>query len=111
MTEDLDRPQTTTEDVSLPALVASIGDIWVDALGLKPGELDPDTSDFFELGGYSLLAMQVITRILERFQAHLPAETFDLESALLYTIFDEPTVRALAECLQADGINSGSAVS
>ena len=110
MTEDLDRPQTT-DDVSLPALVTSIGDIWVDALGLKPGEVDPEASDFFELGGYSLLAMQVITRIIERFQPHLPADTFDLESALLYTIFDVPTVRALAECLLADGINAGSAVS
>ncbi|TMC10110.1 MAG: hypothetical protein E6J41_09085 [Chloroflexi bacterium] len=109
MSEDPDGPQTTTGDVSLPAIVASITEIWVDALGLKPGEVDPDTTDFFELGGYSLLAMQVITRILERFQAHVPADTFDLESALLYTIFDQPTVTALAECLLADGI--GSAVS
>ena len=47
------------------------------------------TDNFFELGGHSLMAMQVLARVQEAFGIELP----------LRTMFDNPTVAALAEAI------------
>jgi tyrocidine synthetase-3 len=45
--------------------------------------------DFFEVGGHSLSAVQVVTRIRRRFEVELPLRDF----------FEEPTVQAMARTL------------
>jgi acyl carrier protein len=85
--------------------IEAIVDIWADLLELERSEIDPSQSDFFQLGGHSVLAMQVVSRTLERFKARLPEDTFDVETALLYNIFDVPTVASMAECLQKNALS------
>jgi len=65
---------------------ASLAGIWEDLLGVdQVGVFD----DFFSLGGHSLLATQVVIRI-RRQHADIP----------LHSIFDSPTVAALAEAVE-----------
>jgi amino acid adenylation domain-containing protein len=45
--------------------------------------------DFFEVGGHSLSAVQVVTRVRRRFEVELPLRSF----------FEEPTVQAIARTL------------
>jgi amino acid adenylation domain-containing protein len=68
-------PRTVLEEV--------IAAIWVEILGLKRVGVH---DNFFEVGGHSLLAMQVISRIREEFQIELPVRSF----------FDGMTVERLA---------------
>jgi acyl-coenzyme A synthetase/AMP-(fatty) acid ligase/acyl carrier protein len=68
-------PRTVLEEV--------IAAIWVETLGFKRiGVHD----NFFEVGGHSLLAMQVISRIREEFHIELPVRSF----------FDGMTIERLA---------------
>jgi hypothetical protein len=63
-----------------------IYDIWCDALKMK----DISVSDnFFEIGGNSLLAISVFTRILSRFNVELSLRVF----------FDSPRIRDIAEAV------------
>jgi amino acid adenylation domain-containing protein len=72
-------PRTETE--------AALAAIWEKLLGLdQVGALD----DFFALGGHSLLATQLMSRIREQLGLNLP----------LNTLFDHPTVAALAEAAE-----------
>jgi amino acid adenylation domain-containing protein len=61
-----------------------IASIWAAILKL---EMVGRNDNFFELGGHSLLASLVVSRIRNQFQLEVP----------LRTIFDAPTVRAVAE--------------
>ncbi len=71
-------PRTVTEE----ALVS----IWADVLGLdRVGVHDP----FLDLGGHSLAATRVLSRVIERFQVALP----------LGLLLETPTVADLAEVL------------
>jgi len=65
---------------------ASIATIWTEVLGR--GQVGVD-EDFFDLGGHSLSAMRVISRINEAFAMEMPVSAF----------FDSPTVAGLAECV------------
>ncbi|MFB9905610.1 type I polyketide synthase [Allokutzneria oryzae] len=58
--------------------------LWEETLGVPDLELD---SDFFTLGGNSLQATQLLTRLRQHLDVDLPAAT----------LFDHPTVRALAD--------------
>lgn len=68
--------------------------IWQDMLGVKP--IAPD-QNYFELGGDSILAVQLFTRIEQQFQIKLP----------LTTLFDAPTIAQLAHVLQEEKCVSG----
>ncbi|GAA4727279.1 type I polyketide synthase [Phytohabitans rumicis] len=57
------------------------------ALGVDKVGID---DDFFELGGNSLVAVQLGARIRDRFRIELP----------IGTIFQQPTVRQLAQCVE-----------
>jgi acyl carrier protein len=68
-------PRTPTEE--------TLARIWADVLGIEQVGV---TRSFFELGGYSLLAMEVVSRMRETFEIELP----------LRVLFDAPTIADLA---------------
>ena len=65
-----------------------VASVWADVLGVRPS--GPD-DDFFVLGGHSLAAIRVVTRLRER-------ERADLD---LRAVFDHPTVSGLAAAVDA----------
>jgi acyl carrier protein len=73
-------PQTPTEQV--------LAQIWRELLGLEEVGV---TDNFFEYGGHSLLAIQLVSRVRSTFQLDLP----------LHSFFDAPTVRDLAALIEA----------
>ncbi|MBD2036727.1 amino acid adenylation domain-containing protein, partial [Leptolyngbya sp. FACHB-321] len=76
-------PNTTTE--------TQLVSIWAEVLKLERVGI---TDNFFELSGHSLLGTQVVSRIRDVFQMELP----------LRHLFNAPTIAALAEHLDAMGI-------
>ncbi len=78
-----------SKDKILPQslLEKQISQLWQEVLGVHTVYLD---DHFFHLGGHSLLAAKLFYRLEERFQIDLP----------LGLIFEAPTVRQLAACLQ-----------
>jgi amino acid adenylation domain-containing protein len=73
-------PRTPTQE--------ALAEVWCDVLGVKRvGEYD----DFFDLGGHSLLGMQVTTRIRQIYGVRLPVRA----------LFDAPTLAELAERVDA----------
>ncbi|MEU2874992.1 phosphopantetheine-binding protein [Streptomyces sp. NPDC007070] len=91
-------PEATTGARDIPSVTTSVVDIWADVLEVEPSTIDPMNSDFFELGGYSLLALQAIGRILATYGVD-PDEALELEGVLLNQLFETPTVAAQAACL------------
>ena len=71
-------PRTPAEEV--------VAEIWEKVLGVRPGVHD----SFFDLGGHSLKATQVVSRIRQAFGVDLP----------LRALFEDPTVAGLAERAQ-----------
>ncbi len=65
------------------AVEASIAAIWGDVLSLERVSVD---HNFFDLGGQSLAAMRIVSRIQEAFHVRLP----------LTTLFEKPTVADVA---------------
>jgi len=88
-------------DVSTAQIVALKSDtsarltrIWQEMLGVE--SISPD-QNYFDLGGDSILAVQLFVRIEQEFNAKLP----------LATLFDAPTIRELAEILQPGASSTG----
>jgi amino acid adenylation domain-containing protein len=81
------------EDTSANQAVQLVTAIWCDVLNLD--QVGP-TESFFELGGHSLLATRVISRLRQIFGIELP----------LRTLFEEPTVAALARRVK-EALRSG----
>ncbi|MER5930866.1 phosphopantetheine-binding protein [Streptomyces sp. NPDC002054] len=97
-------PATTlaTTPASTPASVSATAEtvrrIWAELLEVDAESIDIHQSDFFELGGYSLLALQAIGRLLAE-QGVDEVEAVELEGALLNRLFEDATPLAQAECL------------
>jgi amino acid adenylation domain-containing protein len=78
----------------LTSMELTLMGIWSDLLGVKQMTVQ---DDFFELGGDSLLATQVVSRIQKAFAVEIP----------LRVMFDSPTIAALVREIEERG---GSAV-
>ena len=92
------RPNERALVVPRTPLEASLVAIWREVLGKTEISIE---DNFFELGGHSLLATQVISRI--RAELHLEPP--------LSSVFDAPTIAALAERLSAgEGGRNGSSL-
>ncbi|MGP4047150.1 amino acid adenylation domain-containing protein [Streptomyces sp. 2A115] len=76
----------------------ALAEVWEGVLGLEPGTVGRD-DHFFDLGGHSLTAMRVMVRVFERFRTDIP----------LRTLFDSPTVAALAETIEQVIASEGQA--
>ncbi len=74
----------------------SLAELWSHLLGIEPvGIKDP----FFDLGGNSLLALQMLALVKKRFGVAIPA----------VTLFEAPTVQKLAAILDGQGATDTSA--
>lgn len=74
-------------------LEKTLCDLWSTILGLPKVGIE---QNFFHLGGHSLLAVQVIAKIRDIFGTSLPIQT----------LFDAPTIKTLATCIDASGPDS-----
>ena len=68
-------PQTTLQEV--------LSTVWAESLGIEKVSSE---DDFFELGGASVVATQIVSRLRQMFQMELPA----------VLLFDAPTIEKLA---------------
>jgi acyl-coenzyme A synthetase/AMP-(fatty) acid ligase len=78
--DDFDAPQTDTEQ--------TIAEIWAEVLKLKRVARE---DDFLEIGGHSLVAAQVITRVRETFEVNV----------LIRVLFENPVLADFAEAVDA----------
>lgn len=72
-------PRTETEII--------LADVWAEVLGLEKVGIE---DNFFDLGGHSLIATQLVSRLCKRFKIDLP----------LRTLFETGTVEKLAEKIE-----------
>lgn len=79
---------------TLDDITAQLTQIWQDMLGVRP--IAPD-QNYFDLGGDSILAVQLFIEIEQEFDVKLP----------LATLFDAPTVGELAQVLLQESAVSG----
>src|SRR5579864_3677189 len=91
-------PATDVSTVRIVApksdIVSRLTGIWQDMLGAE--SIGPD-QNYFDLGGDSILAVQLFIRIEQEFNVKLP----------LATLFDAPTIQELAQILQREASASG----
>ena len=62
--------------------------IWEEVLGVRPIGID---DNFFNLGGHSLAATRVVSRVIQQFQIDIP----------LQSLFQSPTVADMAAVITA----------
>jgi amino acid adenylation domain-containing protein len=85
---------TATESATEVAMMGVLSQLWADVLGTNL--IEPDTN-FFDLGGDSLLATQLVSRLRAKLGLELP----------ISALFESPTVRGLAHLVvQAQGMPS-----
>lgn len=66
-----------------------VATLWSNALGLREVGIE---DDFFELGGNSLVAVQLGSKLRQRYDLELP----------MAALFDKPTVRDLAAFIEQE---------
>jgi amino acid adenylation domain-containing protein len=86
----LPSPRGTSGKEPLSSTERAVAAIWAEVLGMDTDAIAAD-ADFFALGGHSLRATQVLSRIRARLGAKLPIRAF----------FTAPTVAALATAIDA----------
>jgi acyl carrier protein len=77
------------------AIEESLADLWTELLG---GQRVGRNDNFFELGGHSLMAMRMASTLASRHACEIPVRT----------VFEAPTLEALAARLQAAGMPAGA---
>jgi amino acid adenylation domain-containing protein len=82
-------PREPPASIALSPVATVVGEVWAEILGL--GDVAPD-EDFFSLGGHSLKATQLLSRLRQVFGVAVPLSTF----------FHRPTTAGLVEALLAD---------
>ena len=87
-----------------PELVAAVREAWSRALGIDASSIDPEKSDFFDIGGYSLLALQVIGGLIEHSDAASKERSFEIEGRLVEDLFQQPFCVAQARILQEERV-------
>lgn len=85
--EGQQRSLDTTYEPPATALESTVAALWGSALGVADVGVE---DDFFELGGNSLVAVQLSSRIRDTVQVEMP----------IAILFDHPTVRRLAQYLE-----------
>ncbi len=75
------KPRTPTEEL--------VAGIWSEVLGVAAVSC---ADNFFEIGGHSLKAVQVVSRVADRLQVELPVRA----------VFEAPTVQQLAKVVERD---------
>jgi surfactin family lipopeptide synthetase A len=78
-------------------LELQLAEIWEEVLELRPVGIK---DNFFDIGGHSLLAIRLMSKIEQAFGKNLP----------LTTLFSGPTVEQLASILRSDDFSSGSPI-
>ncbi len=76
--KEYEAPRNITEE--------KLANLWADLLGIERIGIH---DNFFALGGHSLVAMQLVSRIMESMQVELPLDT----------LFNSPTIAGLSETL------------
>lgn len=95
-------PRPTHTDPPRPGAETRIAELWADVLGRQPTSRD---ESFFDAGGNSLLAAQLVGRVREHV-GEAAAVSFDV---LLRALLDAPSVAGLAQRLEAAGAPTSSA--
>ncbi|MGB3638287.1 MAG: amino acid adenylation domain-containing protein, partial [Rivularia sp. (in: cyanobacteria)] len=86
---DLSRSEPEKEAITHTPIQEILTGIWSQVLGVEYIGIN---DNFFDLGGHSLFATQVISRIREAFQIELP----------LRCLFESPTIRELSVSIEAE---------
>ncbi len=95
--QSLPEPAAVRPDLGRPAtpprtpLEAELAEVWCSLLGRS--EVGVEDS-FFDLGGHSLLFMQLASQVRERFGVEVP----------LHVLFDAPTIEQLTVAMAASGL-------
>lgn len=97
-----------TSDVD-PELVKIVRQAWGRALDTDVSSIDPEASDFFAIGGYSLLALQVISDLIEASDGSAQDRSFEIEGRLLGDLFERPFVVNQARILAEEEVTFDSA--
>jgi amino acid adenylation domain-containing protein len=84
------RDEAATFTAPRDATEQAVAKIWAEILGIERVGID---DDFFALGGHSLKATQVVSRIRQQLKVELPLPVF----------FKSPTIAGLSSALQQDG--------
>ncbi|MBU3865110.1 acyl carrier protein [Streptomyces sp. 4503] len=95
-------PRTPHQPGDAAAAAEVVRSIWAEVLEVDVESIDVHRGDFFELGGYSLLALQAIGRILAQYGVG-EVESVEWEGELLNRLFENATPLAQAEFLAERG--------
>jgi phthiocerol/phenolphthiocerol synthesis type-I polyketide synthase E len=93
-TEPVMNSVTTRVSVTLDDTTRQLRRIWQQLLGIESVDLD---QNYFDLGGDSILAVQLFAQIEQVFKVKLPVAT----------LFDAPTIKELAQVLRRESPSSG----